>query len=108
MALGRLAQPVFHNKDGRIGVLYLVTSDLTLTYAGITSLYQKRWTIAARPPGEPFHKSLTHTAALERSPAHTVQTQTNPIFASVWAFITLEKLEVKTKANQFELKSRLY
>ena len=103
-------------------MLYLVTSDLTLTYEsgpplghGIISLYQKRWTkvallgaIAARPPGEPFHKSLTHTAALERSPAHTVQTQTNPIFASVWAFITLEKLEVKTKANQFELKSRLY
>jgi len=117
-----LAKQVFQNKDGSIGVLYLVTSDLTLTYEsgpplghGITSLYQKRWTkvallgaIAARPPGEPFHKSLKQNAALERSPAHTVKTQTNHIFASLCAFIKLEKLKVKTKANHFELKSRLY
>jgi len=49
-----LAKQVFHNKDGSIGVLYLVTSDLTLTYEsgpplghGIISLYQKRWTKVA-------------------------------------------------------------
>ena len=110
-----LAKQVFQNKDGSTGVLYLVTNDLTLTYEsgpsrghGITSLYQKRWTIAARPPGEPYHKSLKQNAALERSPAHTVKTQTNHIFASLCAFIKLEKLKVRTKSNHFELKSRLY
>jgi hypothetical protein len=104
-----LAKQVFTNKDGSTGVLYLVTSDTSLTFDGITSLYQKRWTI------EPFHKSLKQNAALEppaaggeRSPAHTVTTQTNHIFASLCAFIKLEKLKIKTRCNHFELRARLY
>ena len=97
-----LAKQVFTNKDGSTGVLFLVTSDITLTYDGITSLYHKRWTI------EPFHKSLKQNAALERSPAHTVRTQTNHIFASLCAFIKLEMLKRKSKLNHFALKSRLY
>ncbi|BCX03046.1 MAG: hypothetical protein KatS3mg053_0984 [Candidatus Roseilinea sp.] len=97
-----LAKQVFTNKDGSTGVLFLVTSDTTLTYDGITSLYQKRWTI------EPFHKSLKQNAALERSPAHTVTTQTNHIFASLCAFIKLEMLKRKSKSNHFALKSHLY
>jgi hypothetical protein len=80
----------------------LITSDTTLTYDGITSLYQKRWTI------EPFHKSLKQNAALERSPAHTVTTQTNHIFASLCAFIKLEMLKRKSKLSHFALKSHLY
>lgn len=97
-----LARQVFTNKDGSTGVLYLVTSDTSLTYDGITSLYKKRWTI------EPYHKSLKQNAALERSPAHTVTTQTNHIFASLCAFIKLEKLKVKTRCNHFELRAHLY
>lgn len=97
-----LAKQVFENKDGSTGVLFLVTSDTSLTYDGIISLYQKRWTI------EPFHKSLKQNAALERSPAHTVTTQTNHIFASLCAFIKLEMLKKKSKLNHFALKSRLY
>lgn len=97
-----LVKQVFTNKDGSTGVLFLVTSDTTLTYDGITSLYQKRWTI------EPFHKSLKQNAALERSPAHTVRTQTNHIFASLCAFIKLEMLKRKSRLNHFALKSRLY
>ena len=97
-----LVKQVFTNKDGSTGVLYLVTSDTSLTYDGITSLYKKRWTI------EPFHKSLKQNAALERSPAHTVTTQTNHVFASLCAFIKLEKLKGKTQCNHFELRARLY
>lgn len=97
-----LAKQVFENKDGSTGVLFLVTSDTSLTYDGITSLYQKRWTI------EPFHKSLKQNAALERSPAHTVTTQTNHIFASLCAFIKLEMLKRKSKLNHFALKAHLY
>ena len=99
-----LAKQVFKNKDGSTGVLFLVSSDASLTYDGITSLYQKRWTI------EPFHKSLKQNAALERSPAHTVTTQTNHIFATpgVCAFIKLEMLKRKTKLNHFAMKAHLY
>lgn len=97
-----LVKQVFTNKDGSTGVLFLVTSDTTLTYDAITSLYQKRWTI------EPFHKSLKQNAALERSPAHTVTTQTNHIFASLCAFIKLEMLKRKSKLNHFALKAHLY
>jgi len=97
-----LAKPVFENKDGSTGVLFLVTSDTTLTYDEITSLYQKRWTI------EPFHKSLKQNAALERSPAHTVTTQGNHIFASLCAWIKLEMLRRKSKMNHFALKAHLY
>jgi hypothetical protein len=97
-----LVKQVFENKDGSTGVLFLVTSDTSLTYDGITSLYQKRWTI------EPFHKSLKQNAALERSPAHTVTTQTNHIFASLCAFIKLEMLKRKSKLNHFALKAHLY
>ena len=97
-----LAKQVFENKDGSTGVLFLVTSDTSLTYDGITSLYQQRWTI------EPFHKSLKQNAALERSPAHTVTTQTNHIFASLCAWIKLEMLKRKSKLNHFALKAHLY
>ena len=97
-----MAKQVLENKDGSTGVLFLVTSDSSLTYDGITSLYQKRWTI------EPFHKSLKQNAALERSPAHTVTTQTNHIFASLCAFIKLEMLKRKSKLTHFALKAHLY
>ena len=97
-----LARQVFENKDGSTGVLFLVSSDTSLTYDGITSLYKKRWTI------EPFHKSLKQNAALERSPAHTVTTQTNHIFASLCAIIKLEMLKRKSKLNHFALKAHLY
>ncbi len=97
-----LAKQVFENKDGSTGELFLVSSDTSLTYDGITSLYKKRWTI------EPFHKSLKQNAALERSPAHTVTTQTNHIFASLCAFIKLEMLKRKSKLNHFALKAHLY
>ena len=62
-----LVKQVFTNKDGSTGVLFLITSDTTLTYHEITSLYQKRWTI------EPFHKSLKQNAALERSGKPTLR-----------------------------------
>jgi hypothetical protein len=46
------AKQVFVNEDGSIGVLYLVTSDTTLTYERMTTLYRTRWHV------EEYHKSL--------------------------------------------------
>ena len=73
-----LVKQVFTNEDGSTGVLYLVTSNLDLTYDEITAIYQKRWNV------EPFHKSIKQNASLAKSPAHTVTTQTNHFFAAVW------------------------
>ena len=97
-----LVKQVFTNADDSIGILYLVTSDLELTYDDITTIYQKRWNV------ETYHKSLKQNASLSKSPTKTVITQSNHIFASMCAFIKLEMLKVSTKTNHFALKSKLY
>lgn len=97
-----LVKQVFVNEDGSTGVLYLVTSDTSLTWDDITTIYRKRWNV------EPYHKSLKQNASLERSPTHTVTTQTNHFFAALEGYIKLERLKVKTKLNHFALKAKLY
>ena len=97
-----LVKQVFTNGDGSIGILYLVTSDLELTYDDITTIYQKRWNV------ETYHKSLKQNASLSKSPTKTVITQSNHLFASMCAFIKLEMLKMTTHINHFALKSKLY
>lgn len=97
-----LVKQVFANEDGSTGVLYLVASELTLTPDQVMTLYRTRWHV------EPYHKSLKQNASLEKSPAHTVTTQTNHFFAAVCGYIKLELLKVSTKLNHFALKSKLY
>jgi DDE superfamily endonuclease len=97
-----LAKQVFINEDGSEGTLYLVTSDLTLTYDRITSLYQQRFRV------EEYHKSLKQNASLEKSPTRTERTQQNHFFASLCAYVKLEGLKIKTGINHFALKSKIY
>jgi len=97
-----LVKQVFTNKDGSIGVLYLATSDLLLDYDRITTIYKKRWNV------EVFHKSIKTNTGLARSPTHTVRTQSNHFFASIYAFFKLELLKVKHQLNHFALRSKLY
>lgn len=97
-----LVKQVFTNEDGSIGILYLVSSDTNLTFNDMTTIYRKRWNV------EPYHKSLKQNASLEKSPTHTVTTQTNHMFASLCAYIKLEWLRRTTKLNHFALKSKLY
>ena len=92
----------FTNKDGSVGVLYLVTSDTAVTYEQLTNLYHKRWKI------EEFHKSLKQNVALEKSPTKTETTQRNHLFAAMVAFIKLETLKLNASRNHFALKSHLY
>jgi hypothetical protein len=98
----RLVKQVFVNEDGSTGILYLVTSDTTLSPDDITTIYQRRWNV------EPYHKSLKQNASLEKSPTQTVATQTNHFFASLCAYIKLEMLRGTTKLNHFALKTKLY
>jgi hypothetical protein len=97
-----LAKQVFINEDGSTGTLYLVTSDLTLNYDRITTLYQKRFGV------EGYHKSLKQNASLEKSPTRTETTQQNHFFASLCAYVKLERLKLKQGINHFALKSKIY
>lgn len=97
-----LVKQVFTNEDGSCGILYLVTSDLTLSFDDITTIYRKRWHV------EPYHKSLKQNASLEKSPTQTVVSQTNHFFAALCAYLKLEWLKSSTKLNHFAIKSKLY
>lgn len=92
----------FKNEDGTIGVLYLVCNDILLDFTEMSNLYQKRWKI------EEYHKSIKQNTGLERSPTKTVTTQSNHIFASIYAYVKLEILKFKTSLNHFALKSKIY
>ena len=97
-----LVKQVFANEDGSVGIQYLVSSDMSLTGDGMTTIYRKRWNV------EPYHKSLKQNASLEKSPTQTVATQTNHLFASLCAYIKLEWLRKTTTLNHFALKTKLY
>lgn len=97
-----LLKQVFKNEDDSEGILYLVCSDLTMTYDQITTLYQKRWKV------EEYHKSLKSNASFSRSPTKTIRTQQNHFFASIYAFFRLEQLKTSSRMNHFALRAKLY
>jgi len=97
-----LLKQVFTNKDGSIGIVYLLTSDTTLTAEQIIALYQKRWKV------EEYHKSLKSNLSFSKSPTKTVRTQSNHIFACLVAFVKMERLRMSTKLNHFAMKAQLY
>ena len=96
------AKQGFTNEDGSTGTLYLVTSDGTLDFLTLTTIYQKRWKI------EEYHRSLKQNAALAKSPTRTVTTQTNHFVAAHYAYDKREMLKVATKLNHYALKTKLY
>jgi len=100
-----LGRYIFKNEDGSQGVLYLVTSDLSLSTHSLLELYQKRWKI------EEYHKSLKSNASFSKSPTKRPNTQSNHsnhFFASLVAFVKLESLRMSARLNHFALKAKLY
>lgn len=97
----QLQKKVFTNENGSTGVLYLVTNDLTIDADHMYQIYKKRWRI------EEYHKSIKQNAALGKSPTKTVRTQTNHVFASIVAYVKLEKLKLKTNLNHFAIRYKL-
>ena len=93
---------VFKNKDGTQGERFLVSNDFTLTDEQFKTLYKKRWGV------EEYHKSLKQNASIGSSPAHTERTQSNHIFAAIYAYVKLEKLKLSTTLNHFALKTKIY
>ena len=93
---------VFTNKDGSKGILYLLCSDLECDAETLKAIYKKRWKV------EVFHKTLKSNASMAKSPAHTVLTQSNHLFMSIYSAFRLEVLASKLKLNHFELRAKLY
>ena len=80
----------------------MVSNDFNLTEDGFTTIYKKRWSV------EEYHKSLKQNVSIAKSPTRTVKTQSNHLFASIMAYIKLEKLKFVTKLNHFALKNKIY
>lgn len=93
---------VFKNENGTAGVLYLCTSDLSLSGSALSALYQKRWKV------EEYHKSLKSCASFSKSPTKRVRSQSNHFFASVVAFVKMEICRAGSGLNHFAQKTRLY
>ena len=97
-----LTKQIFTNKNQSTGVRFLVSNDFSLSDDDFTTLYKKRWSV------EEYHKSLKQNAAIAKSPTRVVKTQSNHIFASIIAYVKLEKLKFSSNLNHFAMKSKIY
>lgn len=97
-----VSRRVFKNENGSEGILYLCSSDLSLSASALSTLYQKRWKV------EQYHKSLKSNASFAKSPTHTIRSQSNHFFASVVAYVKLEICRTATRLNHFAQKAQLY
>jgi Transposase DDE domain len=97
-----LTKQIFTNKDGSAGVRFLVSNDFSLSDEQFTTIYKKRWSV------EEYHKSLKQNVSIAKSPTRTLTTQSNHLFASILAYIKLEKLKFVNKLNHFALKTKIY
>jgi len=97
-----LTKQVFKNGDDAEGVLYLVSSDLTLSYEQIATIYKRRWSV------ETYHKSVKSNGSFAKSPTKTIQTQTNHFMLSILAYVKLEWLQLRNNLNHFALKTKIY
>ena len=97
-----LAKEIYVNQDQSTGTLFLVTSRAGMTYQQIISIYPNRWKI------EDAHKSVKNNASLAKSPTKVPRTQANHIFAAFCALVQLEWIKLKTRANHFAIKRKLY
>jgi hypothetical protein len=97
-----ICKQVFKNKDGSTGTLYLASSDLSLSYEQMTTIYKKRWRV------EDYHKSIKSNLAFAKSPTKRVVTQESHFIASIIAYVKLERMNVRFSKNHFALKSMLY
>lgn len=96
-----LTRQVFKNGDD-IANLYLISSDLSLSFKQITTIYKKRWTV------EQYHKEVKQITSFGKSPTKTVKTQSNHFYLSIMAYSKVEILKIRTKSNAFALKDRIY
>ena len=97
-----LCKDIFINEDGSQAIQYLLSTDLTLSFQQVITTYQKRWGV------EEYHKSLKQNTSVAKAPVKTSTTQANHLFASICAFVKLERLKLIEHTNHFALKAKLY
>ncbi len=97
-----LTKQIFKNGDDAVGMLYLVCSDLNLSFDQITALYKKRWCV------EEYHKSVKNNASFGKSPTKTITTQRNHFYLAIMAYSKMEWLKIRHCNNHFALKSKIY
>jgi hypothetical protein len=97
-----MTKQVFTNKDNSTGFRFLVSNDFSLADEQFTTIYKKRWGV------EEYHKSLKQNASVAKSPTRTVKTQSNHLFAAIFAYVKLERLKFANKMNHFALKAKVY
>lgn len=97
-----LCKKVLKDQNNKEVALYLITNDLNLDKDKILQIYQKRWNI------ETFYKSMKSNCSYSKSPTHTVRTQANHFFCSVYAVFKYEMIRINTNLNHFALKSKIY
>jgi hypothetical protein len=66
------------------------------------TLYKKGWSV------EVYHKSIKQNTSIGSSPAHTVRTQSNHVFAALFAYVKLEMIKLAKGINHFALKTKIY
>jgi len=96
-----LTRQVFKNGDDT-AYLYLISSDLSLSFQQVTTLYKKRWTV------EQYHKEVKQITSFGKSPTKTVKTQSNHFYLSIMAYSKVEILKIRTNSNAFALKDKIY
>jgi hypothetical protein len=97
-----LYKQVFKNKGGMTGVRYLVTNDETMSSDRFKTLYKKRWSV------EVYHESIKQNTSIGKSPAHRERTQSNHIFAAIYAYVKLELVKLNHVYNHFAVKAQIY
>jgi hypothetical protein len=97
-----LFKQFFRNKDQSTGVCYLVTNDLTMRAEQFKTLYKKRWSV------EVYHESIKQNTSIGSSPARKVRTQSNHVFAALFAYVKLEMIKLAKGINHFSLKAKIY
>ncbi len=107
-----LCKDIFINEvgspsDGKQAVQYLLATDLSLTFQQIITTYQRRWGVEEYRAAN-RHKSVKQNASAAKVPLKTITTQANHLFASLCAYIKLEKLKLAQGMNHFALKTKLY
>ena len=96
-----LTRQVFKNGDDT-AYLYLISSDLSLSFRQVTTLYKKRWSV------EQYHKEVKQITSFGKSPTKTVKTQSNHFYLAVMAYSKVEILKIRTKTNAFAMKDKIY
>ena len=97
-----ISKQVFKNGDGSTGTLYLASSDLSLGYKSLTTIYEKRWKV------EEFFRSIKNNASFACSPTKTIKTQEAHFTASMIAFAKLERMKIRTNKNHYAMKSKIW